>query len=203
MAFFDILIEKINFKLGFSRRTASHIICKKSDIFSKNDYKKLKETAENFKTRSTKGKTRANKTKSFIYSKYRNGKLDEIEKEDPILKLANSRKLIELIQKNFKIESPRLYKANYWWIPPANSDAKRDMSQKWHIDPEGNKVVKVFIYFHDVSDSCMQINPSIRRSRITSLFSKSAVRSYGLYPDSKQQKIIDKHKSLVFYNPKI
>jgi hypothetical protein len=174
MAFFDILIEKINLKLGFSRKSASHIIIKKSEIFSKDDYKKLKDTAENFKIGSTKGKNRANKTKSFIYSKYRNGKLDEIEKEDPILKLANSRKLIELIQKNFGIQSPRLHKANYWWIPPAKKYAKRDMSQKWHIDPEGNKVVKVFIYFHDVSDSCMQINPSIRRSRISPLFSKSA-----------------------------
>ena len=195
IAFIDILIEKINLKLGFSRKKSSHIICKKSDIISKEDYKKLKEAAEEFKNRFSKGEISSNKTKSFIYSKYKNGNLAEIEKEDPILKLANSIKLIELIKKDFKIERPQLYKANYWWIPPAKSGAKRDMSQKWHIDPEGNKVMKVFMYFHDVSDSCMQINPSIRGSKISSLFSKSAVGSYGLYPNSKQQKIIDKHKN--------
>ena len=40
----------------------------------------------------------------------------------------------------------------------------------------------------------MQIIPTLRRSSLCSLISRHAIDGYGVYPDLKQRKIIDKHQ---------
>lgn len=190
-SFWDLFVEKIKISLGKKTNNASYITCDLKEVIDTKTYKNLKKKAELFKDTCLEGDLPTNKTKDFLFSKFPNSDLNHIENKDPILELAHSKNLLELISKNFHIRNPYPAKANYWWIPPLKGNTKRQRSQNWHIDPEGKKVIKVFIYFNDVFDSCMQMIPTVRRSNLVRLYSKMAIRSYGLYPDNRQKKIIE------------
>ena len=78
---------------------------------------------------------------------YRNG----IHPDDPILKVALDRKLLEIVAAYLGLW-PILYSVDAWLNYP--TDAPPEISQLWHRDPEDLRLVKAFIYLTDVDERC-------------------------------------------------
>jgi hypothetical protein len=69
---------------------------------------------------------------------------------DPLLQLALSTELLDTVNSYLGLNS-RLNQINFWYtIPLEKPDRIRIASQNWHRDPEGSKLVKVFIYYKAV-----------------------------------------------------
>ena len=201
LPFYDLFTEKLESKIGIKKErnayykgsndNQKHIY---REIIDDSCYEKLKERATTFKKLCIEGtQSIQDARKSFVYNTNPKGRLEDIPFDDPIHELANSPLLLEIISKKFKLKEPKPYKGSYWWIPPVAENSPRQASQNWHIDPEGIKVIKLFIYFNNVSDSCMQMIPSVRRKTLVPILSKMAIRKHGLYPNHSQLKIIEKH----------
>jgi hypothetical protein len=77
-------------------------------------------------------------------------RLDELSKNDPILKVALDTKLLEIVSSYLGVW-PQLYSVSAWLNYPTEDEAKT--SQLWHRDPEDMKLIKVFIYLDKVDES--------------------------------------------------
>jgi hypothetical protein len=76
---------------------------------------------------------------------------DGIPADDPLLKLALDRKLLEIVSSYLGLW-PSLYSVAAWLNYP--TDAPAQISQLWHRDPEDLRLIKVFIYLVDVDAQC-------------------------------------------------
>jgi len=76
---------------------------------------------------------------------------DGIPPDDPLLKVALDRKLLEIVSKYLGFW-PCLHSIGAWLNYP--TDAPPELSQLWHRDPEDLKLIKVFIYLADVDEQC-------------------------------------------------
>jgi hypothetical protein len=74
-----------------------------------------------------------------------------IPTDDPILKVALDRKLLEIVASYLGLW-PCLHSVDAWVNYP--TDAPPETSQLWHRDPEDLRLVKAFIYLVDVDAQC-------------------------------------------------
>ncbi len=49
-------------------------------------------------------------------------------------------------------EKLKLHSTDYWFIPPWACNREREWSQSWHFDPEGEHVIKAFLFFDEITD---------------------------------------------------
>jgi len=89
--------------------------------------------------------------KDYLVTKF---ELDDVVPfNDPLLQLAVSSELLDTVNLYLGFYS-RLNEINYWYtIPLKASERMRVASQNWHRDPEGCKLVKVFIYYAAVDEN--------------------------------------------------
>jgi hypothetical protein len=70
----------------------------------------------------------------------------------PLKNMLNKSFLTDIASSYFKQKCKLTY-ADYWYTLKSKSDDKAVYSQNWHADPEGDKILKVFIYFNDVDSN--------------------------------------------------
>ena len=74
---------------------------------------------------------------------------DGMPADDPLLKLALDRKLLEIVSSYLGLW-PCLHSVGAWLNYPTDTPAQ--ISQLWHRDPEDLRLIKVFIYLADVDE---------------------------------------------------
>ncbi len=70
--------------------------------------------------------------------------------EHPLLQIGLMPELLDTVNSYLGLWS-KLKGTNIWYTIPLDSGRPRIASQKWHRDPEDRKLVKVFLYFTDVT----------------------------------------------------
>lgn len=53
---------------------------------------------------------------------------------------------------NYYGQQTKAIYADYWYTLKTHNPGKDVYSQAWHCDPEGDRIIKVFIYFNDVNE---------------------------------------------------
>lgn len=83
--------------------------------------------------------------------------------DSPWLRLALSSRILNVVNSYLELWS-KLYYFDLWYTLPAIGTASA--SQNWHRDPEDRKLVKIFLYFSDVTEDAgpLQYVPGSRRS---------------------------------------
>lgn len=71
--------------------------------------------------------------------------------DSPWLRVAASKQVLDVVNAYRGEQRWLFYVDNWYTVPYPNADA-RVASQRWHRDPEDAHVVKVFVYFSDVSE---------------------------------------------------
>lgn len=84
----------------------------------------------------------------------------------------------------------KLKGVNMWYTIPLPQTRKRVASQNWHRDPEDRKLIKAFLYFHDVDDGAgpLEYIPDSRSGRRLSALWRETTGSGG-YGYPSQEKI--------------
>ena len=83
--------------------------------------------------------------------------------DSPWLSLALNSRILNVVNSYLELWS-KLYYFDLWYTLPATGTASA--SQNWHRDPEDRKLVKIFLYFSDVTEAAgpLQYVPGSRRS---------------------------------------
>jgi hypothetical protein len=89
-------------------------------------------------------------SKDFVVRKY--GYHAVIDHDDPWLALALSPRLLDLANAYLGLWSKLEY-IDVWYTKPAEADAERRASQKWHRDYNDRHLLKAFIYLTDVDEA--------------------------------------------------
>ncbi len=70
--------------------------------------------------------------------------------KSPLKKLSNKKFLTDIASSYF-MQKCKLTYVDYWYTLKSKGDSANVYSQNWHIDPEGDKILKVFIYYSNVN----------------------------------------------------
>jgi hypothetical protein len=70
---------------------------------------------------------------------------------DPWLRIAANDTVLDIVNA-YAGEQTRLTYVDNWFTVPYPHEADRVASQRWHRDPEDDRIVKMFIYFSEVDD---------------------------------------------------
>ena len=167
-----------------------------SDIFNENHeksalFKKIKSQANYLYDYSIDAKSK-DKDKYVIFG----SKVLTINPDPHLVALGHNKNLIKLINGYF--EKPcHLYGADYWLHKP--SKGERFSAQLWHRDPEGKKIIKLFLIIKDVG---LSNGPTefIKQSHRTSknFFLRNIYRNKTNTPSNVCEKIIKEKKGELF-----
>jgi hypothetical protein len=99
--------------------------------------------------------------KGYLIRKYPDKAV--VAEDSPWVRLALNSRLLNVVNSYLELQS-KLYYFDLWYTLPATGIATA--SQNWHRDPEDRKLVKIFLYFSDVTEDAgpLQYVPGSRRS---------------------------------------
>jgi len=127
------------------------LILKWEDVFNESHkeselYKEMKNEAQklNFTNTASYGSLKTN----YLAKKY--AQFESI-KDGGLLKFCYSNEIASLIYQFFN-SSYQIMSLDYWRTRAALDDKQRIASQNWHTDPEDALMLKIFVYFHKVSE---------------------------------------------------
>ncbi len=85
---------------------------------------------------------------------------------------------------NYYGQQTKAIYADYWYTLKTHNPGKDVYSQAWHCDPEGDRIIKVFIYFNDVNErnGALQYIKGTQRGGKNSSLLKDIPRHTSHYP---------------------
>jgi len=93
---------------------------------------------------------------------------------------------------NYYGQPSKVIYVDYWYTLKTHNPNQDVYSQAWHCDPEGDKIVKVFVYFSDVDErsGALQYIKGTQHGGKNSEVLKSIKRNTSYYPE---QSFVDAH----------
>lgn len=109
----------------------------------------------------------------------------------PLTELKENNFLNPIINNYYGQPSKVIY-VDYWYTLKTHNPNQDVYSQAWHCDPEGDKIVKVFVYFSDVDErsGALQYIKGTQHGGKNSDALKSIKRNTSYYPE---QSFVDTH----------
>jgi hypothetical protein len=90
-------------------------------------------------------------SKEYLVRQYEVSDCPTISINDPWVRVALDESLLNIVNSYLGLWS-QLHYVDMWYTIPVNHERTFVGSQRWHRDPEDNRLIKVFLYFSEVDD---------------------------------------------------
>jgi hypothetical protein len=122
-------------------------------------------------------------SKEYLVMLHRDQGIPRVALDHPILQLGLDRCLLDIVNSYFGLWA-RLNYVDLWYTIPLGADQPVKASQRWHRDPEDDKILKVFLYFSDVNEEAGPLEYIVGSRRSGGPYSR--LWRYGSYPPQQE-----------------